>query len=302
MPTIVVAGSINQDIVVRAPRIPVPGESIIGGDLSLVRGGKGANQAVAAARLGATTRFLGRVGDDAFGRELLAGLRGNGVESSGVVVDPGPSGVAIITIDEAGENAIVVAPGANARCVPEDILAEAMADADAVLCQLETSIPFVLAAFAAGRQAGAATVLDAAPASPLGADVLRWVDLLTLNETEARIVLGLSPDANIAVDALAEQLLALGPHTLVLKLGAQGGMAIRGAERVALPAPFVRVVDTTGAGDAFTGALAVALAEGAGLADALRFAVHAGSLACAVLGAQPSMPTRDAVERSLRAG
>lgn len=304
MPSIVVAGSINQDLVIRSPRIPVPGESVIGRDLSYVRGGKGANQAVACARLGATTHFIGRVGADPFGESLIAGLIENGVDTSMTRRDPhAPSGVAVITIDPSGENAIVVAPGANARCDACDIPAALPAGTGAVLCQLETSLPFVEAALRAGRQAGALTILDAAPApsAPLSDPILSWVDLLTCNETEARVLLGMAPDEHTSDETLADALATLGPATLVLKLGERGGLAWRAGERVRVVPPRVHVVDTTGAGDAFTGALAVALSESLDLADSLAFAVHAGSLACTVLGAQPSMPSRAQVEQSLAA-
>lgn len=299
---VVVAGSINQDLVIRSPRIPVPGESVIGHDLSYVRGGKGANQAVACARLGATTHFIGRVGSDPFGEGLIAGLIENGVDTSLTRRDPhAASGVAVITIDESGENAIVVAPGANARCDACDIPAELPRNTGALLCQLETSLPFVEAALRAGRRAGALTILDAAPApsTPLGDPILSLVDLLTCNETEARTLLGMAPDEDASDETLADALATLGPATLVLKLGENGGLALREGQRVRVGPPHVQVVDTTGAGDAFTGALAVALTQGFDLADSLAFAVHAGSLACTVLGAQPSMPSRAQVEQSL---
>jgi len=303
-PVVVVAGSVNQDLVVRSPRIPVPGESVIGRDLSYVHGGKGANQAVACARLGATTHFIGRVGTDAFGEGLIAGLAENGVGTGLVRRDPcAASGVAVITIDESGQNAIVVAPGANARCDAADIPAALPEGTRAVLCQLETSLPFVEAALLAGRRAGALTLLDAAPApsAPLSDRLLSLVDLLTCNESEARVLLGMAPGDDVDDEALADGLAALAPATLVLKLGERGGLAQRGAERVRVAPPRVELVDTTGAGDAFTGALAVALTQGLGLPDSLAFAVHAGSLACTVLGAQPSMPSRPQVERSLAA-
>jgi len=298
MPRIAVAGSINQDIVVRTPRIPVPGESVVGRELTYVRGGKGANQAVASVRFGAETLFIGRVGCDPFGDGLVAGLRECGVDASHVERDPdSPSGVAIITIDDSGENAIVVAPGANGQCSPEDIQPETMAGIAALLCQLETTDAFTEAALQAARAEGALTVLDAAPAPPssLPPELLTLVDILTCNETEARVLLGLAPDAPADSKALAEGLLALGPEHLVLKLGEAGALASGPDGTISVAPPKIEVVDTTGAGDAFTGVLAVALAEGRSPSESLGLAVSAGSLACTVLGAQPSMPTRDAV-------
>ncbi len=285
---IVVIGSINMDLVCRCRRFPKPGETVIGSEFAAVPGGKGANQAVAAARLGAETHLVGRVGDDLFGRRLLAGLRENGVETARVRTTRGvPSGVASILVDARGQNTIAVAPGANGRVTAADVRSarSLLARAAVVILQLELPLETVECAVDLCRRLGVYTVLDPAPAPEdrLPASVLR-VDLVTPNEQEAR---------------------AIGPRMLgraalvVFKQGKRGAAIASGAgglrRRVE---PFrVSVVDTTAAGDAFTAALAVALSEGRPLDRAVVFANAAGALACTRLGAQPSLPRRSAVER-----
>ena len=284
---IVVIGSINMDLVCRTPALPRAGETILGSAFFAIPGGKGANQAVAAARIAdgrVDVHMIGRVGDDDFGRELLGGLKANGVITRHVAVTRNvASGVAMILVDRRGQNSIVVAPGANSKLTPADIdAAEGLIrTASVVVMQLEIPLATVRHAMAMCRRLGVFTILDPAPAP---ARPLRFgVDLLTPNETEARGVKG-----NAA-------------KGVVLKLGARGCALLTpgGARRHVKPFK-VKVVDSTAAGDAFTGALAVAHALGMPTMEALRLANAAGALCCTKLGAQPALPTRRAVEALLR--
>jgi ribokinase len=297
---IVVIGSINMDLVCRTPRIPRPGETIMGSAFLTMPGGKGANQAVAAARLGSagtTVHMIGRVGDDDFGRQLSAGLAGNGVNTDHVISTPGvASGCALIQVDGRGENSIVVVPGANARVTAEDVRTarELIAGASCVVLQLEIPLGTVEYAINLCRELGIFTILDPAPVPPGGLPAALYaVDLLTPNQTEAELILGGSEDH-------ARRLLERGAGSVVLKLGASGSMyADRG--RAESFDPFkVKAVDTTAAGDAFTGALAVAHAEGLETSAALRFANAAGAICCQAIGAQAALPTRAAVEAMLQ--
>lgn len=296
--SIVIIGSINIDLVSRAAHLPARGETVLGTTFALLPGGKGANQAVAAARLGGRVRMIGRVGDDSFGATLREGLSADGVDVAHVRVTKGvPSGCATILVDERGENSIVVVPGANAALTPADVdaAADCIASASVVVMQLEVPRETVRHASALCRRSGVFNILDPAPVPGGGLPgALFDVDLLTPNQTEAAQLLGLASDA--APQRIAQLLLARGPRSVVLKRGAGGAMLAdaSGVHRVtAFP---VKVVDTTAAGDAFTGALAVAQAEGMSAIDAVRFACAAGALCCQTLGAQPAMPTRLAVE------
>jgi ribokinase len=310
---IVIIGSINMDLVCRAAAIPRPGETILGREFVTIPGGKGANQAVAAARLAdkqTRVHMIGRVGDDDFGRRLLTGLRENDVDTAHVTVTrKAASGVALIVVDRHGENSIVVAPGANARLVPADVdAAEGLIrSAAVVVMQLETPLATIRRAIALCRRHGVFTILDPAPAppKPLPRTIL-GVDLLTPNETEARMLLGEARRSSVrrrAVDAkqVAGELLSRGAKAVALKLGAEGSVLAwgKGAIRSARP-PRVRVIDTTAAGDAFTAALAVGRAEGLLVAEMLKFANAAGAACCTVFGAQPSLPARSAVEALIK--
>jgi ribokinase len=308
MRPIVVIGSLNIDYVCRSDRIPAPGETVLGSDLATLPGGKGANQAVAAARLGARVYMVGRVGDDDAGRRLRNGLRRGGVNVRHVRATPGvASGCALILVDRRGENSIVVSPGANARVIPADVdAAEGLIrSAAAVLLQLEVPLATVRHAVALCRRLGVACVLDPAPVPPGGLPpALLRAGVLTPNQPESRQILGLRPRAGVRVDdprRVAAGLHARGAATVVLKLGARGALL---APREGPPRgvrPFrVRVVDSTAAGDAFNGALAVAMAEGLPMDQAVRFANAAGALCCTAPGAQPALPERAAVERLLR--
>lgn len=302
--TVVVFGSINMDLVVRTPRLPAPGETISGETFFTAPGGKGANQAVASARLGVETHLIGRVGGDVFGSALLDNLRQNGVDLEGVTLDSTqPSGVALIAVDASGQNSIIIVPGANGRVGPEDVARlEAKLDrARILLLQLEVPMEAVRAAARAARERGLTVVLDPAPAQPLPADLYTLIDILTPNEIEAEILTGLSMQTEADIIRAADSLVERGAKLAVIKLGGRGAY-VRPAEAGSgrFLAPFeVRAVDTVAAGDAFNGALAAALAEGRSLDEALRQAMAAGALSTTRPGAQPSLPTRDEVQAML---
>ena len=295
---VVVVGSSNTDMVARVPRLPRPGETVLGGAFASVPGGKGANQAVAAARLGAQVTFVARVGDDALGDAALRGLADAGIDTQFVVRDPdAPSGVALIGVDEGtGENAIMVASGANGNLSVGDIrrAADVIRAADVLVCQLETPLETVGAALETARAAGVTTILNPAPAQSLSIEMLANVSVLTPNETEAALLAG--PGAKTPAE-IAHGLRQQGVGSVVLTLGAQGALvSTESADTRIEPFTPDTVVDTTAAGDCFTGALAVALAEGHGLERGARFACAAASLSVEAQGAQPSLPTRTAVD------
>lgn len=288
--TILVVGSANIDLVVRAPRLPRPGETVLGGDLLIVPGGKGANQAVGCARLGARVHLVARLGRDDFGDRALDNLSREGVGTEYVVRDDAaPTGVALVVVDGAGQNAIAVAPGANGRLSPQDVERAALAfrGADCVLVQLEVPLEAVRAAVEMGRGAGAKVILNPAPARPLPQDLLRQVDVLTPNLPEAALLAGRGGSP----EELAQALLDRGVGAVALTLGEEGALftADYGIHRISRLA--VDVVDATAAGDAFNAALAVGLAGGMVLSRAVRFANAAAALACTRMGAQPSLPT-----------
>ncbi|MDO3704476.1 PfkB family carbohydrate kinase [Micromonospora sp. C28SCA-DRY-2] len=297
---VVVVGSTNLDLVVTAPQLPRPGETVLGENFRTVPGGKGANQAVAAARAGAGCGFVGAVGDDEFGAQLRASLVAAGVDVRGLRTVPGPSGVALIAVDRDAENFIVVAPGANGELTDLDgDDRAAIAAADVLLLQLEVPLPTVVAAAGLARAGGTTVVLNAAPAAPLPAELLDLVDVLVVNEHEAAVVAGVFADESpVLLDALLE----LVPR-VVLTLGARGAAyADRAGLRLEIPAPRIDAVDTTAAGDAFTGALAVGWAERGGAVDAdtvtaiLRWACAAGAACAQRPGASTALPERAAIE------
>jgi len=298
-----VVGSLNQDLVVPVPRHPRPGETILGGDLARYPGGKGANQAVAAARMGAPVRMVGRVGADAFGEALLENLEREGVDASGVrALSDVPTGVALISVDERGENAIVVSPGANARLAPEDLTPAEFEGAGVLLLQLEVPLAAVVRAARLGKEAGALVILNAAPAQKLPEELLALLDLLVVNEHEAAAILEAAPPET-PEEALAQaRTLSQRVPVAVITLGEKGLVYASGETSGHLPAYPVRAVDTTAAGDAFTGALAAALAEGRELTEALKIASAAGALAVTKEGAQASLPRREEVIALLARG
>lgn len=304
MPRIVVVGSCNMDLVVRAPRLPAPGETVLGGEFYTAHGGKGANQAVAAARLGADVTFVGRVGADQFGAALRAGLAQAGVDVSHLVSDPeAPSGVAMILVDHRGENSIVVASGANLRLTPHDVeRARALIEAaDVLLLQLESPLETVQYAAALAARAGRIVVLNPAPAQPLADDLLRLAGVLTPNRSEAALLAGVPAGSAAEATAAAQELAARSGSAVVITLGAEGAVVLeRPGASVQWLEPFrVDAIDTTGAGDAFNAGLAVGLAEGRSLVEAARMGMAAGALATTKRGAQPSLPSRGEVERLL---
>ena len=299
MSDIIVVGSLNMDLIVRAPRLPQPGETIAGHEFSTASGGKGANQAVAAARLGARVAMVGRVGADDFGRALRAALQHDGVDTQCVIEDPGTAtGVAMIAVEDHGQNMIVIAPGANGRVMPEDIdrARPAIAKARIMLVQLEIPPETARHALHVARQAGVRTVFNPAPAQALPDDLWPLVDVVVPNETEAEQLTGMAtPDADGAERA-ARELHRRGAGTVVVTLGSRGALALVDGRARLVPAFHVAAVDATAAGDAFVAALAVGLARGAQLDLALREASAAGALATTKLGAQPSLPTRAELE------
>jgi ribokinase len=300
--SILVFGSINMDLVTRTHRLPNPGETIAGQDFFTAAGGKGANQAVAAAKLGTIAELVGRVGDDNFGRELLHGLRQSGVQCDRVVVDNSTtSGVAAIAVDEKGENTIIIVAGANGQVNPSDCdrLVDLFPHADALLLQLEIPLPAVQAAAEMASYAGVPVILDPAPARELPADLYPLVDIITPNETEASILTGISvSDAETAQKATAE-LRRRGVAVAIAKLGAKGVFCANADSDFFFPAFDVQAVDTVAAGDAFNGALATAIALGKPLREAVKWGAAAGALSAMQPGAQPSLPDRETLDKFL---
>jgi ribokinase len=298
---IVVVGSLNMDLVGCAPRIPVVGETIVGHTFFSEPGGKGANQAYAAARLGGYVAMLGRIGSDDFGRQMKLNLERTGCDVSGLVAIPDcASGIALIFVADDGHNSIMIVPGANGRFSPEDVEAsqDGLQGAAWVLLQLENPLATVLEAARAARSAGARVILDPAPACPLPQELFELVDILTPNETEAAILADLEPsrlDPEQAL-AIAHKLRERKARTVVVKLGDQGCLLLDDTGSELIPAPSVKAVDTTAAGDEFNAALAVALSEGSDLRAACRFANAAAALSVTRLGAQASAPARVELE------
>ncbi|HLG51340.1 MAG TPA: ribokinase [Chloroflexota bacterium] len=305
-PVIVVVGSVNVDMIVRSETLPRPGETVVGGELLTAGGGKGANQAVAARRLGADVRFIACVGQDPAGSAELARLQEDGLATSWVRIDAAaPTGTALILVDRHGQNMISVAPGANARLSPADVQAARMAFASAqvLLVQLEVPLDTVRAALELGRAHGLITILNPAPAGSLPDDLLRLVDWLTPNEVEAAALLGTRVEGLEAALAAARALRMRGPRHVVITLGAQGAVYAGDGDGWWVPPFPVAAVDSTAAGDAFNAALAVALAEGRPIPEVLRYAGAAGACAVTHAGARPSLPSRDDVAALLaRAG
>ncbi|RKT09307.1 ribokinase [Streptomyces sp. 1114.5] len=311
---VLVVGSANVDLVIGVERRPGAGETVLGSDLAVHPGGKGANQAVAAARLGARTALLARVGDDANGRLLLESQRSAGVHTEGVLVGGAPTGVALITVDPSGDNSIVVSPGANGRLTPEDVRAAGplFRASRVVSTQLEIPLESVVEVV---RQlpSGTRFVLNPSPPQALPAEVLAACDPLIVNEHEARVILGgeAVDDSRPAGDSRADddsrsaddpaawvrELLASGPRSVVVTLGSEGALvASAGEEVVRVASVKVDAVDTTGAGDSFTAALAWKLGAGASLAEAAGYAARVGAVAVTRRGAQESFPTAEEVE------
>ncbi|GLZ05133.1 ribokinase [Actinomadura sp. NBRC 104412] len=288
---VVVVGSVNADLVIGVERRPGPGETVLGSDLAVYPGGKGANQAVAAARLGGRVAILARIGDDGNGALLRSALADAGVDLGHLLRTPGPSGVALITVDPDGDNSIIVSPGANRRLLPSDVppARPLLEGASVVSFQLEIPLETVHAAARTAADAGARVVLNLSPPAPLPDDLLALCDPLVVNEHEAAFLLGRQGRGD-GPAGLAERLLARGPRSVVITLGGDGALAADASGTASVPAPRVEAVDTTGAGDAFTAALCLRLARGDALADAARHAVRVGAAAVRAPGAQSSYP------------
>lgn len=290
MKSIIVIGSSNTDMVVKTERFPKPGETIVGGEFFLFAGGKGANQAVAAARLGGEVQFVARVGDDLFGRQAVDGFKAEGIDCTAVKTDPDhASGTALITVDASGENSIVVAPGANNALVPADLAGIDFTTAGLVLMQLETPLDTIIAAVNA---APGKCVLNPAPAQTLPPDVLKGLYLITPNETEAELLTGVLPTDPASCVRAAKILHNAGVLHVIITLGAVGAFYSDGTSSFSIPAPAVKALDTTAAGDCFNGAVVVALAEGKDWRTAIEFAVKAASISVTRMGAQVSVPRR----------
>jgi ribokinase len=302
VPRVLVVGSANVDFTVALARLPRPGETVSEGTLLVARGGKGANQAVAARRLGAEVRLIGCVGDDPSGREVRAALAGEGIGVDALATVAGPAtGTALIVVDRDGRNQIAVAPGANRALTAADV-ERRQADfawAEVVVCSLEVPLEAVRRALEIARTHAATTIVNPAPFPDAGIDFLSLADYVTPNETEAARLAGLEVAGLDGARTAAAAVRARGAGTAVLTLGNAGVLADGPDGVVHAPAFTVTAVDTTGAGDAFNGALAVALGERRPLVEALRFANAAAALACTRRGAQPAMPQRAEVERLL---
>jgi len=305
---VLVIGSLNADLVVRAPHFPQPGETISGGDLQIIPGGKGANQAVAAARQGASVAMLGRVGKDGFGDFLLDNLTNNHVDISDIERDAASTGTAIIVVDENGQNSIVLSAGANGKVTKEDVKKHSpgFQAVKAVLLQLEIPLETVLYAAQSSFMDDAAVILNPAPACPLPDGLLKAIGYLIPNETELSILSGMPVTDIVSIEKAARSLQPHGTFTVIVTMGDKGALIVDkfNSEAQLIPAFKVDAIDTTAAGDAFIGGFASALLRGIEIEDAVRYANACGALATTKFGAQPSLPTKEETERfmSLRGG
>jgi ribokinase len=299
---IVVVGSSNTDMIIQLERIPRPGETLLGGDFAMAAGGKGANQAVSAARAGGRVSFIARMGRDLFGDQAMAGFVKARIQVEHVVRDStAPSGVALIMVAKNGENSIAVAGGANGRLSPADVkrARRAFINARVLIVQLETPLDTVQAAVRVAVDVGALVILNPAPARSLPDALLQRVSILTPNETEAELLTGIKVEDDATAAKAAAVLRARGVQTVILTLGQRGAFVANGKVAQRLPGFRVKALDTTAAGDVFNGALAVALAEDQPLNRAVRFANAAAAISVTRLGAQPSIPTRREIEKFL---
>ena len=299
MSDVFVLGSINQDFVLKVERRPEPGETVTNAELSTHNGGKGANQAAAAALLGASVAFLGRVGDDEFGEPLVQALEEKGIDT--ILIKPAsgtPTGAAFITVTPDGENAITVAPGANRSLTPGDVEAAAdeIGEAGVFVAQMEVPVQAVLRAVEVAAEKGTRALVNLAPTFEVPRELLEKLDPLVVNEHEAAFLLGREVEGVKGALSAAPELLSSGPRSAVITIGEDGAVLADGESVEHLPAPEVDVVDTTGAGDAFVGALATQIARGASLREAVAYAVRAGAAAVTKEGAQGALPTPEVVE------
>lgn len=295
--SIFVIGSANTDMVVKAATLPLPGETVLGGQFFMNAGGKGANQAVAAARMGANVTFVAKVGDDIFGIQTIEGLQREKINTQYIFKDKiAPSGTALINVNEEGENCIVVAPGANANLLPKDIEnISDLAAATILLTQLETPIETIAYLAALATSNNQKLVLNPAPAQLLAADILETLFLITPNETEASILTGIKVVDEITAQQAAAILLAKGVQNVIITLGSKGAFFKNNETQFMVTAPEVKAVDTTAAGDTFNGAIVAAIAEGQTWENAIAMAVKAASISVTRLGAQTSVPYRNEI-------
>ncbi|MBI3139120.1 MAG: ribokinase [Sphingobacteriales bacterium] len=291
---IIVIGSSNTDMVVKSAKLPLPGETILGGTFLMNAGGKGANQAVAAARLGGDVTFVAKVGDDIFGKQSIEGFKKEGIHTDFVFVDEAaPSGTALIMVNEEGENCIVVAPGANARLLPADIeRVKNIADAEIILMQLEIPVETIRAVTRLAKKNNRNVVINPAPAQPLDDEILEGLFLITPNETEAALLTGIRVEEEGSAARAADYFLSKGVENVIITLGKQGAYFKNGESELKIAAPVVKALDTTAAGDTFSGALTVALTEKMDWTSAIEFAVKAASISVTRMGAQASVPYR----------
>ena len=299
---IVVVGSLNMDLVVRMPQIPRPGETLLGGVFKTFPGGKGANQAVAAARLGAHVTMIGCIGDDGFGKKMRVALESEGIDTTHVLVHPeAATGVALIQVDAQGQNSIAVASGANFRLSGSDVdkAMQAIGKFDALVMPLETQLETVYTAVKIASVRGAIVILNPAPAQVLPREILELVDVLIPNEHELALMTGVPVHSVVDVSLAVPKLLQLGAKKVIVTMGGHGAVLFEDGHEALIPACRVQAVDTTAAGDCFVGALAVALCEGRSLLPAAEFASAAAALSVTREGAQPSLPHREEVVQFL---
>ena len=296
---ILIIGSSNTDMVIKTKKFPGPGETVIGGSFLMNAGGKGANQAVAAARLGGNVSFVAKTGNDIFGKQAIQLFKKEGINTEFIVVDKNlPTGVALITVDENGENSIVVAPGANANLTPFDLqnVVKEIDDAEIILMQLETTLESVLFVSQLAISKGKKVILNPAPAQKIPEDAFSYLYIITPNESETELLTGIKPNTLEACKQAAEVLIAKGVANVIITRGSKGAYIYNKDIDLSIPAPKVNTMDTTAAGDVFNGALVVALSEQMNLEEAVRFAVVAAAISVTKMGAQSSAPNRSEVE------